>query len=188
MKSSSSANATISSKRSAISRFVRPSIMPLMKTFSRPEISGWKPAPSSISAETRPWTVTVPVVGLPMPAMSLSIVLLPGPVAPDDAERLPAGDVERHALQRVESLVGPRSRSRLPREQRALQRARTACGGRTGGRPCGRRATSIAMRRSHFLRERVAQAVEHEVAQRGTARADDGDRPAAAASRVKGPA
>ena len=33
---------------------VRPSMMPLMKTFSRPEISGWKPAPSSISAEMRP--------------------------------------------------------------------------------------------------------------------------------------
>jgi len=54
MKSSSSANSTISSKRRVISRLVRPSIIPLMKTFSRPEISGWKPAPSSMSAETRP--------------------------------------------------------------------------------------------------------------------------------------
>ena len=35
-----------------------------MKTFSRPEISGWKPAPNSISAEIRPRTVTVPLVGL----------------------------------------------------------------------------------------------------------------------------
>ena len=40
MKSSSSANSTISSKRRVISRFDRPSMMPLMKTFSRPEISG----------------------------------------------------------------------------------------------------------------------------------------------------
>jgi hypothetical protein len=40
MKSSISANSTISSKRLVISRFVRPSMIPLMKTFSRPEISG----------------------------------------------------------------------------------------------------------------------------------------------------
>ena len=30
-------------------------MMPLMKTFSRPEISGWNPAPSSISADMRPF-------------------------------------------------------------------------------------------------------------------------------------
>ena len=33
-------------------------MMPLMKTFSRPEISGWNPAPSSMSAEIRPSTRT----------------------------------------------------------------------------------------------------------------------------------
>ena len=33
-------------------------MIPLMKTFSRPEISGWNPAPSSISAEMRPLTFT----------------------------------------------------------------------------------------------------------------------------------
>jgi hypothetical protein len=65
-----------------ISRLVRPSMMPLMKTFSRPEISGWKPAPSSISAEMRPSTVTVPLVGLVMPATSFSAVLLPDPLRP----------------------------------------------------------------------------------------------------------
>ena len=57
-------------------------MMPLMKTFSRPEISGWKPAPSSMSAEIRPCTVTVPVVGLVMPATSFSAVLLPEPFRP----------------------------------------------------------------------------------------------------------
>ena len=82
MKSCSSANSTISSKRLVISRFVRPSMMPLMKTFSRPEISGWNPAPSSISAEMRPSTLTVPLVGLVMPATSLSSVLLPEPLRP----------------------------------------------------------------------------------------------------------
>ena len=57
-------------------------MMPLMKTFSRPEISGWKPAPSSMSAEMRPLTVTLPVVGREMPATHLSIVLLPEPLRP----------------------------------------------------------------------------------------------------------
>ena len=40
MKSSSSANSTISANRFTISRFVIPSMTPLMKMFSRPEISG----------------------------------------------------------------------------------------------------------------------------------------------------
>ena len=66
---------------------VRPSMMPLMKTFSRPEISGWNPAPSSISAEMRPSTVTVPVVGLVMPATQLQQRALARSVAADDAER-----------------------------------------------------------------------------------------------------
>ena len=57
-------------------------MMPLMKTFSRPEISGWNPAPSSISADTRPFTVTVPLVGRVMPATHFSIVLLPDPLRP----------------------------------------------------------------------------------------------------------
>ena len=57
-------------------------MMPLMKTFSRPEISGWNPAPSSISADTLPATRTVPLVGLVMPATSFSRVLLPEPLRP----------------------------------------------------------------------------------------------------------
>ena len=57
-------------------------MMPLMKTFSRPEISGWNPAPSSISAEMRPLTRTVPVVGFVMPATSFNAVLLPEPLRP----------------------------------------------------------------------------------------------------------
>ena len=82
MKSSISANSTISSNRSAISRFVSPSITPFMKMFSRPEISGWNPAPSSIRAEIRPRTCSVPVVGLVIPATSFSSVLLPEPFLP----------------------------------------------------------------------------------------------------------
>ena len=82
MNSRSSAKSTISSKRFWISRFDRPSMMPLMKTFSRPEISGWKPTPSSMSAEMRPCTRTVPLVGLVIPATSFSAVLLPDPFRP----------------------------------------------------------------------------------------------------------
>ena len=82
MKSFISANSTISSNRFATSRFDSPSMMPLMKTFSRPEISGWNPAPSSISAEIRPSTATVPVVGRVMPETHLSSVLLPEPFRP----------------------------------------------------------------------------------------------------------
>jgi len=54
-------------------------MMPLIKTFSLPEISGWKPAPSSMRAETFPLTETLPEEGLVMPAMILRRVLLPEP-------------------------------------------------------------------------------------------------------------
>ena len=71
-------------------------MMPLMKTFSRPEISGWNPAPSSMSAEMRPSTVTLPVVGFVMPATTLSAVLLPDPLRPMMPKVQPV-DAERHA-------------------------------------------------------------------------------------------
>ena len=77
-----SAKSTISSKRRMTSFFVRPSMMPLMKMFSRPEISGWKPAPSSISAEIRPSTAMVPLFGRELPATHLSSVDLPDPLRP----------------------------------------------------------------------------------------------------------
>ncbi len=60
-------------------------MMPLMKTFSRPEISGWKPAPSSMSAEMRPSTVTLPVVGLRDAGHALEQRALAGAVPADDA-------------------------------------------------------------------------------------------------------
>src|SRR4051812_43205285 len=49
---------------------------------SRPLSSGWKPAPSSRSAATRPCTVTRPWVGVSKRVASLSRVLLPEPLAP----------------------------------------------------------------------------------------------------------
>ena len=62
MACSSSAKATISSKRSRIRARPRPWRAPFSSTFSRPVKSGWDPAPSSRSdpirppAATRPWS------------------------------------------------------------------------------------------------------------------------------------
>jgi hypothetical protein len=50
--------------------------------FSRPDSSGWKPAPSSIMALTRLAAVTVPLVGRWIPASIFSIVDLPEPLEP----------------------------------------------------------------------------------------------------------
>ena len=114
MKSSISANSTISSKRLTISRFVSPSITPLMKMFSRPEISGWKPAPSSIRAEIRPRTSTVPVVGLVMPATSLSSVLLPEPLRPIRPTVLPGTTASDTPSTARSTSPGSSSLARLP--------------------------------------------------------------------------
>src|SRR5512143_3250175 len=102
MNSASSANSTISSKRRSTCLRVRPSMIALITTFSRPEISGWKPAPSSISAETRPSTCNLPRVGRVMPATSLSSVDL---------------------LEGGEGLAGVEVGEEAAGEQRALQRA-----------------------------------------------------------------
>ena len=96
--------------------------MPLMKTFSRPEISGWKPAPSSISADTRPFTWTVPDVGLPMPAISFSIVLLPEPLRPTMPKVLPGATSNDTPFSASNTSSGCRSLQDAPGQQRALQR------------------------------------------------------------------
>ncbi len=64
MNFSRPANSTISSTLLAISRRPRPRMEALRKMFSRPESWGWKPAPSSSSAEMRPLLTTRPLVGL----------------------------------------------------------------------------------------------------------------------------
>ena len=82
MNSERPENSTIEGSLRSISFRVRPSMTPLMTTFSRPEISGWKPAPSSMRAETLPSTRREPEVGLKRPATSFSRVDLPEPFAP----------------------------------------------------------------------------------------------------------
>ncbi len=84
-------------------------MIPLMKTFSRPEISGWKPAPSSIRAEIRPLTLTVPLVGFVMPATSLSAVLFPEPLRPTTPKVWPAVTVKDTSLSAGNVSAGRRS-------------------------------------------------------------------------------
>jgi hypothetical protein len=76
------AKSTMRSSLAAISRRRMPSTDPLRNTFSRPDSSGWKPDPTSISAATRPSSVMVPLVGAVMRESSLRIVLLPAPLWP----------------------------------------------------------------------------------------------------------
>ena len=121
MKSASSANSTISSKRRSTSLRVRPSMIPLITTFSRPEISGWKPAPSSIRAETRPSTTRLPRVGLVIPATSFSSVDLPEPFSPITAKVEPFGTSNETSSSAVKVSPGARSESTLP-VSRALLR------------------------------------------------------------------
>ena len=67
--------------------------------------SGLKPAPSSSSAETRPFTATVPDGGLQNAGDDLQQRALAGAVLADDAEGLAALDLEADIVQRPEILV-----------------------------------------------------------------------------------
>jgi hypothetical protein len=69
---------------------------------SRPENSGWKPAPSSSSDDTRPCTRTSPVVGSVMPVRSFSSVDLPAPFSPMMPTVAAVRDVEVDVAQRPE--------------------------------------------------------------------------------------
>ena len=87
---------------------------PLMNTFSRPLISGWKPAPSSMRADTRPATRTWPPVGRVMPATSFSRVLLPDPLRPMTPQVAPAATVNDTSSSARNDSSGRRCRTRLP--------------------------------------------------------------------------
>jgi hypothetical protein len=93
-----------------------------MKTFSRPEISGWKPAPSSISAEMRPSTFTVPSEGLVIPATSFKSVLFPDPLRPMTPSVRPLGTVRLTSFSAVNVSSGPQVPDQAARQQGALQR------------------------------------------------------------------
>ena len=114
MKSRISAKSTIASKRRSTSLRVRPSITPLIATFSRPEISGWNPAPSSMRAETRPATARLPREGFVMPATSLRSVDLPEPFSPMTPKADPCGTSNETSSRAVKVSSGRRSERTLP--------------------------------------------------------------------------
>ena len=66
-----------------------PMIWQRRSMFSRPVSFISKPAVSSSSAETRPFTVTVPLVGAVTPVIILSAVDLPAPLRPKKATASP---------------------------------------------------------------------------------------------------
>ena len=89
-------------------------MMPLIMTFSRPEISGWNPAPSSMSADTRPCTVRLPREGFVIPATSLSRVDLPEPFSPITPKVEPRATSKDTLSSAVKVSPGVRSEMRLP--------------------------------------------------------------------------
>ena len=72
----------ISSRRDRTSRLVIPRIAPFRYVFSIPVSSPWNPVPTSSSEPTRPRVRQTPSVGVVMPLMTLSSVLLPAPLEP----------------------------------------------------------------------------------------------------------
>ena len=85
-----------------------PRIEPLRYTFSRPDSSGWKPAPSSSRADTLPRVRLRALVGLEDAGQALEQRALAGAVGADEAEGGALGDLERHVAQGPELLVaGP---------------------------------------------------------------------------------
>ena len=82
-------------------------MIPLMATFSRPLISGWKPAPSSMRAEIRPSDGERAPGGLGDPGEELQERGLAGAVLPDDPEGRAPLHVEGHPVEGGERLVGP---------------------------------------------------------------------------------
>ena len=81
-KSPSSLKRMMGSSLSSISSSLIPRIEHARWMLSRPENSGWKPAPSSINDVTRPFTCTSPCVGSVTPDRSFKSVDLPAPFAP----------------------------------------------------------------------------------------------------------
>ncbi len=76
--------------------------------FSIAEYSGWKPAPTSSSAATRPLTSIVPASGARMRASIFSIVDLPEPLRPKMPSAWPVGTSNEMSSTAVNSSYTPR--------------------------------------------------------------------------------
>ncbi len=94
MNRSRPAKSTISSNLASMLFLLSPRIDPLRKMLSRPDSSGWKPAPSSSRADTLPVTDVRPDSGRRMRAMHLSRVLLPDPFSPMRANVCPGATLK----------------------------------------------------------------------------------------------
>ena len=88
-----------------------PSTLPLSP------LSALTSAPSSISAEIRPFTFTSPLVGFVMPATSFSAVLLPDPLRPITPNVDPVGTVKERSFTAAKLSAGARSRITLLRSR-----------------------------------------------------------------------
>ena len=96
--------------------------MPLMKTFSRPEISGWKPAPSSIERGNAAVHRHGTGRRLRDARHELEQRALARAVPADDAKRTPRRQRERHVPDRRKRLVRLQVAHEASRQQRALER------------------------------------------------------------------
>src|SRR4051794_21154035 len=112
MKSSSSANSTISSYFSVRGSRVRPDPSPPSTTFSRPVSVRLKPTPNASSVLTRPCTSMRPDVGGRIPAIVRTSVDLPAPLAPTTPSTLPCSTWKET---RCSASISRTIRSRRPR-------------------------------------------------------------------------
>ncbi len=88
-----------------VRRATCPRMVPLRKMFSRPLSSGWKPAPSSSKAETRPSDSHGALVGNEDAGQHLEHRALAGAVGADQPDRRPGGHLERDVAQCPELVV-----------------------------------------------------------------------------------
>ena len=107
MNSSSSAKATISSKRRSTSLRVRPSMIPLIDDVLAPGDLGVEPGPELDQRGDPPVDHQAAAGGLGDAGQQLEERRLAGAVLADDPEGRAAGDLERHAVEGGEGLVGP---------------------------------------------------------------------------------
>src|SRR3972149_3691060 len=100
--------------------------------FSRPESSGWKPAPTSRRALTRPATRPRPVVGWVIRARIFSVVLLPDPFGPMIPNASP-GRTAKLTPRRAQKSSEPAIRGRREPPPRASPSPATPPAGGGGG-------------------------------------------------------
>jgi hypothetical protein len=126
MNCSSPAKATISSRRARTSRLVIPRMAPLRYVFSIPVSSPWNPVPTSSSEPTRPRVRDTPSVGVVMPLITFSSVLLPAPLDPMMPSAVPSSTLNDTSRSDQISRTSRRGAPRSRRARRASVSRRSA--------------------------------------------------------------